>query len=83
VITAALLIVTGTIWLVAQRAGLDGFRLAASILNARRTAGLAGGAGLVIERLVLENHGIIGSRQEVENWLVDALTTLKRKGRTP
>jgi hypothetical protein len=53
------------------------------ILNARRTAGLAGGAGLVIERLVLENHGIIGSRQEVENWLVDALTTLKRKGRTP
>lgn len=53
------------------------------ILNARRTASLAGGGNLVIERLVLENHGVIGSQHEVENWLVESLTTLKRKGRTP
>jgi hypothetical protein len=52
------------------------------ILNARRTAGLAGPA-TVIERLVLENHGVIGSRHEVENWLVESLTDLKRKGRLP
>ena len=51
------------------------------ILNARQTAGLGG--GLVIERLVLENHGVIGSQYEVENWLVETLTTLKRKGRLP
>lgn len=50
------------------------------ILNARRTAGL-GGAGIVIQNLVLENHGVIGSQHEVENWLVDSLTDLKRKGR--
>lgn len=50
------------------------------ILNARKTAGL-GGAGVVIQNLVLENHGVIGSRNEVENWLVDSLTDLKRKGR--
>jgi hypothetical protein len=50
------------------------------ILNARRTAGMGGG-GLVIQNLVLENHGVIGSQHEVENWLVDSLTDLKRKGR--
>lgn len=49
------------------------------ILNARRTAGLGG--GLVIEKLVLENHSVIGSQAELENWLVDSLTKLKRKGR--
>lgn len=52
------------------------------ILNAQKTAGL-GGAGLNIERLVLENHGVIGSQHEVENWLVESLTDLKRKNRLP
>jgi len=51
------------------------------ILNAQRTAGLGGGGGLHIDRLVLENHGVIGSQHEVEDWLVSSLTTLKRKGR--
>lgn len=50
------------------------------ILNARQSAGLVG-RGLVIERLVVENHGVIGSQYEVENWLVATLTDLKRKGR--
>lgn len=49
------------------------------ILNSRQSRGLGG--GVVIERLVLENHGVIGSQHEVENWLVDSLTDLKRKGR--
>ena len=51
------------------------------ILNAQRTAGLGGGGGLHVDRLVLENHGVIGSQHEVEDWLVASLTTLKRKGR--
>lgn len=50
------------------------------ILNARRTAGL-GGDGLHVDRLVIENHGVLGSQHEVENWLVTSLTELKRKGR--
>lgn len=41
------------------------------------------GGGITIENVVIENHGVIGSRQEVENWLVESLTTLKRKGRLP
>lgn len=53
------------------------------ILNARRTAAVAagGGGGINIERLVVENHGVIGSRQETEDWLVESLSTLQRKGR--
>lgn len=51
------------------------------VLNARKTAGLSGGRGVTIERLVLENHGVIGSRQETEDWLVESLDTLRRKGR--
>lgn len=50
------------------------------ILTARRTAGAFGG-GLTIQNLVLENHGVIGSQYEVENWLVESLESLKRKGR--
>lgn len=50
------------------------------ILNARRTAALGGG-GLYVDRLVIENHGVLGSQHEVENWLVTSLTELKRKGR--
>jgi len=45
-----------------------------------RTAAPAGST-VVIEKLVLENHGVIGSRQEVENWLVTTLDQLRRKGR--
>jgi TP901 family phage tail tape measure protein len=33
--------------------------------------------------LTLHNHGVLGSQQEVENWLVASLTTIKRKGRMP
>lgn len=52
------------------------------VLNHRQTARIGGaGAGLVIERLVLENHGVISSQHEVENWLVDSLDQLRRKGR--
>lgn len=52
------------------------------ILNSQRTAGLGGG-GLTIQNLILENHGVIGSRQEVEDWLVASLTDIGRKGRVP
>ena len=49
------------------------------ILSARRSAGIGG--GMRVERLVLENHGVIGSQYEVENWLVESLDSLRRKGR--
>jgi hypothetical protein len=43
--------------------------------------GHSAGSALTIERLILENHGVIGSKHELENWLVELLETLKRKGR--
>lgn len=50
------------------------------ILNSRRSAGLLGRVN-VIERLVVENHGVIGSQREAEDWLVQSLDQLRRKGR--
>lgn len=50
------------------------------ILNARQTRGM-GGAVTVVEKLVVENHGVIGSQREVENWLVESMDQLRRKGR--
>jgi TP901 family phage tail tape measure protein len=38
----------------------------------------AGGASVTV---VLENHGVIGSQAEVNNWLTGAVDDLKRKGR--
>lgn len=48
-----------------------------------RTGGAQAGGGTVIaiDRLVVENHGVIGSKLEVENWLVESLDTLRKKGR--
>lgn len=42
-------------------------------------AGSHGGGGSVT--VVLENHGVIGSQAEVNNWLTGAVDDLKRKGR--
>ena len=54
------------------------------VLNARRTAAAAaGGSPIVIDKLVVENHGVIASRQEAEDWLVESLTSIKKKGRLP
>jgi SLT domain-containing protein len=53
------------------------------ILNNRQTNGLGGGPSVSIERLVLENHGVIASRQEAETWLVEGLENLSRKNRLP
>lgn len=51
------------------------------ILNARRTAGLAGAGGLHVDRLVIENHGVIASQREAEDWLVRSIDTLRKKNR--
>lgn len=51
------------------------------MITGRGAAPAPSGSTLVIERLVLENHGVIGSKQQLENWLVDSLDQLKRKGR--
>lgn len=49
------------------------------ILNSRRSAGVLGGT--VVEKLVVENHGVIASRREAEDWLVSTLDDLRRKNR--
>jgi SLT domain-containing protein len=64
--------------------GEQGPELAASpagwrVLNARRTAALAGAAQAV--DLHFHNHGVIGSQREVEDWLVESIDNLKRKKR--
>lgn len=51
------------------------------ILNSRQSAARMGAGAPVIEKLVLENHGVIGSQREVEDWLVSSLDQLRRKGR--
>jgi hypothetical protein len=53
------------------------------LVGALTHSSLGGSASRVttIERLVVENHGVIGSRHETENWLVDSLDQLKRRGR--
>ena len=51
------------------------------IRSARSSARQA--AGPVVVHLTVENHGVIGSRQEVENWLVGSLETLRVKRRLP
>lgn len=51
------------------------------ILNTRRTAALAGGGGVHIDHLTVENHGVIGSREETLDWLVEATDQLRRRGR--
>jgi hypothetical protein len=47
------------------------------------TGGAAAGPSIVIDKLVVENHGVIASRQEAETWLVGALEDLGRKNRLP
>lgn len=42
-----------------------------------------GSGSLTIDRLVIENHGVIASKQEAEDWLTAALVSLKRKNRLP
>jgi len=37
--------------------------------------------GVTVKELHLHNHGVIGSKHEVENWLVVSIDQLKRKGR--
>lgn len=41
----------------------------------------AGGGGTTVIHATFENHGVIGSQHELENWFVRTTDTLKRKGR--
>jgi hypothetical protein len=43
--------------------------------------GSAGGGGTTIIHAHFHNHGVIGSKHELENWFVSTTDTLKRKGR--
>jgi hypothetical protein len=38
----------------------------------------SGGGGVTV---VLENHGVIGSRMEVQGWLAASIDDLRRKGK--
>lgn len=53
------------------------------IRSHRQSQRMTAGGGLTIERLVLENHGVIASRQEAEDWLVTSLDNIGRKKRVP
>lgn len=71
---------TGGMHLFGERGPELGFAPAGwRILNSRRSAGLFGST--VIERLVVENHGVIASRREAEDWLVSVMDDLRRKNR--
>jgi phage-related protein len=52
-------------------------------VGAMRTAGAATGPTTVHVTLQLTNHGVLGSRMEVENWLARSLDNLGRTGRLP
>jgi SLT domain-containing protein len=43
--------------------------------------GRGSGSGAQIVQVVIENHGVIGSRYELENWLVSSFEQLQRQGR--
>jgi hypothetical protein len=59
-------------------------RASAGVLSGASGGGSGrGGGGIVIERLVLENHGAIGSRIEMQNWLASGLEDLRKQGRLP
>lgn len=51
------------------------------VLSHRKSAGMLSGGGLTVDKLVLENHGVISGQQQVEDWLVKSLDQLRRKGR--
>lgn len=42
---------------------------------------MAGGGPSMVLNATFENHGVIGSQHELENWFVRTTDTLKRKGR--
>lgn len=46
-----------------------------------RNGGASTGGNTVIQKLVFENHGVMGSQHEVHNFLVGAFTELERRGR--
>jgi SLT domain-containing protein len=60
------------------------------VLSPRQTAAfeksMSGGfgqGGQMVVHIHLENHGVIGSRAELEQWLVDSLDSIGRKHRVP
>lgn len=55
-----------------------GTRVRSARASARQTP-----AGAAVIHLTVQNHGVIGSRQEVEDWLVGSLETLRVKRRLP
>lgn len=53
------------------------------IRSARASARQAPAGGAAVIHLTVENHGVIASRQEAEDWLVGSLETLRVKRRLP
>jgi len=56
------------------------FQSGGRVLGSRQTSSLLGGGGMLVQ-LTIENHGVIGSQHEMENWLTESLDNLRRKGR--
>lgn len=57
-----------------------GTRIRSHRASLRQAAAPTGGG---VVHLTVENHGVIGSRRETEDWLVSSLDQLRRKGRLP
>lgn len=51
------------------------------VFSHQKSAAMLAGSGLTINKLVLDNHGVISGQQQVEDWLVKTLDQLRRKGR--
>ncbi|MFC5744834.1 hypothetical protein [Actinomadura rugatobispora] len=58
-------------------------RASAAVAGGGAGAGGGRGAGNLTVVLQMENHGVIGSRIEAENWLAKGLESLRRQGRLP
>ncbi|MER7488712.1 transglycosylase SLT domain-containing protein [Streptomyces sp. NPDC126497] len=58
-----------------------GTRIRSHRASMRQAASPAGGGGVV--HLTVENHGVIASRREAEDWLVASLDQLRRRNRLP
>ena len=56
------------------------FQSGGRVLGSRQTSSLLGGGGMLVQ-LTIENHGVIGSQHEMENWLTESLDNLRCKGR--
>lgn len=75
--------VTGSTVTVPMAAGPLGMGAALGIGAARTNSGPGATVINVTQNFYLENHGVLGSRRELENWLAGTMDDLRLQGRLP